>query len=113
MPCDTVVKKNQTKKQRAEEIRETAKSIGKLLVQGRVRVVIGKQGAIAFVGLSDSERNGMTDACIYRRIMAGDSAMAKQAIAKAEMLAGRQVNKLAVGQGIHSHDGGMTWHPKG
>jgi hypothetical protein len=42
--------------------------------------------------------------------MATGSAMAKTAIARAEALAGRSVNRQAVAQGHHSHDGGATWH---
>jgi hypothetical protein len=28
-------------------------------------------------------------------------------------MAGRTVNKQIIGQGVHSHDGGQTWHGKG
>jgi hypothetical protein len=34
-------------------------------------------------------------------------------IAKAEQVAGRSVNRQVVGQGVHSHDGGESWHSKG
>ena len=69
------------------------------------------QGAIAFEGWSN--RAGVTDSCAYRRIMATGGALARQAIAKAEAAAGRTVNKQAVAQGYHSHDGGRSWHGKG
>jgi hypothetical protein len=39
--------------------------------------------------------------------------LAKAKIAQAEMLSGRSINKQAVGAGVHSHDGGATWHHKG
>jgi hypothetical protein len=55
----------------------------------------------------------VTDACAYRRIMATNSALARAAIARAEQLSGRSVDKAAVAHGMHSHDGGVTWHGKG
>lgn len=42
--------------------------------------------------------------------MATGSPMALQAIARAEALAGRSVDKQVIGQGVHSHDSGKTWH---
>jgi hypothetical protein len=76
-------------------------------------VKVGPQGGIAFDGLSDAERDGVTDACAYRRLMVSGSALAKAAIARAEQLAGRSVDRRVVGHGVHSHDGGRTWHDKG
>lgn len=113
MPCDTVRRPNQSLADRKAEVKATIDNVAKLLAQGRVKVVVGPQGAVAFTGLSEQERNRVTDACIYRRIMVSGSALAKAAIAKAEHLAGRSVNKSTVAHGVHSHDGGRTWHGKG
>ncbi len=110
MPCDTRLKPRQTIKQRADEVRKATETIAKALVAGRVKFKVGPQGAVVFEGVGDDERDGVTDACAYRRIMATGSQMAKLAIAKAEQMAGRTVNKQLVGQGVHSHDGGRTWH---
>lgn len=110
MPCDTRLKRGQTISQRADEVRKAVQKIGERLVAGQVRVKIGPQGAIAFEGIPEAERDGITDNCAYRRLMATGSALAKQKIAAAEQLAGRSVNKQAVAQGHHSHDGGKTWH---
>lgn len=110
MPCDTKLKPKQTISQRAQEIREMVARTVKAMAQGRVKAVVGSQGAVAFQGLADSERDGVTDACIYRRIMAGASPLAKAAVARAEAMAGRLVDRQAVAQGHHSHDGGSTWH---
>ena len=110
MPCDTRLKTNQTIKQRAEEVRKAVERISQGLVLGNVKMVVGPQGAVAFTGVSEADRDGVTDACAYRRIMVSGSALAKAAIARAEMLSGRSVSKLVVGQGAHSHDGGRTWH---
>jgi hypothetical protein len=113
MPCDTQTKKNQTLSERKTEVRATVEVLSKALAAGTVKAVIGAQGAIAFAGLTDQQRNGVTDACLYRRIMASGSAMARARIAQAERLAGRSVSKQIIGQGIHSHDNGASWHSKG
>ena len=111
MPCFTKLKKNQTIQQRATEVKKVAAFADELLRTNRLKVVIDKKtGAIAFSGMTDSEKDGCTDACIYRRIMATGTVVAKLAIARAEQLAGRAVNKQALANGHHSHDGGHTWH---
>lgn len=110
MPCDTRLKPRQTIQQRAVEVRTATERLAAALAAGRVKVIIGPTGAPVFTGWDESSRDGITDACAYRRIMATGSAMAKLAIARAEQLAGRSVNKQAVAAGHHSHDGGLTWH---
>ena len=110
MPCDTRLKANQTLTQRKEEVREVIARVIRGLTSGRVRAVVGKTGGIAFAGLTDTERDGVTDACCYRRVMASGNALALQAVARAEALAGRSVDRMAVAQGLHSHDGGNHWH---
>lgn len=112
MPCDTKLKVNQTIQQRAEEVRRAVAGLDQALRMRTIKPVIGPQGAIAFQGW-DNGRDGVTDACAYRRIMATGSALAKAEIARAEQMSGRRVNMAAVGAGIHSHDGGRTWHGKG
>ncbi|SRR5258708_4200624 len=110
MPCDTKLKPNQTIQQRATEVRKVVGALEAALTAGRVKVTIGPQGAVAFAGIAATERDGVTDACMYRRLMATGSALAKVAIQRAEALAGRPVNRQAVAHGAHSHDGGRTWH---
>lgn len=109
MPCDTKLKPGQTLQQRAAEVRSTVERLNAALVAGRVTAKVGAEGGIVFSGF-DADRNGVTDACAYRRLMVTGSATAKAAIARAEMIAGRSVNRQAIGQGLHSHDGGQTWH---
>lgn len=110
MPCDTRLKPRQTIQQRANEVREAAARAGLLLIKRKVKAIVDKKtGAVAFEGLSDEDRDGLTDACIYRRIMATGTSLAKAELARAEQMAGRPINKQAVAQGIHSHDGGQTW----
>lgn len=108
MACDTRLKRGQTIGQRAEEVRRAVNSLSQALAMRQIKPVIGPQGAIAFPGW-DKDRDGVTDACAYRRIMATGSALAKAEIARAEQMSGRKVNMAAVGAGVHSHDGGKTW----
>lgn len=110
MPCDTKLKAGQTIQQRATEVRTAVGKLAQALASGKVKAVVGPQGAIAFTGLATEERDGVTDACAYRRILASGSSLAIAAIQRAEQLAGRTVNRQVVGHGTHSHDGGKTWH---
>lgn len=112
MPCDTQrTSPQQTITERKEQIRDTIDQLAKDLIAGRVKPVVGPNGAIAFAGFN--QRNAITDNCAYRRIMVQGSAAAKMAIFRAEKLAGRSVSKQTVAAGVHSHDGGSTWHGKG
>lgn len=113
MPCDTVRKPKQTIQQRADEVRRAVASLDALLKKRRAQVRVGPQGAVAFVGWPEQERDGVTDACAYRRIMATGSSLAKAEIARAEAMAGRSVDRKVVAQGVHAHGdgkGGLTWY---
>jgi hypothetical protein len=104
---------NQTAAERVTEVRKAVTVIDRLVAARKVTVKVGPQGAVTFIGIPDSDRARMTDACIYRMITRSGTAAAKMALARAEQLAGRSVNKSVVAQGVHSHDGGTTWHAKG
>lgn len=108
MPCDTKTTRGQTLTQRVTEVRSVVELAARLLAQGQVRVKVGPQGGIAFLGLSEAQRDGVTDACLVRRLMAGSSVVAKLAIERAELLAGRKIDKQVIGQGGHYH--GDVWH---
>lgn len=113
MPCDTRLKAGQSIKARAEEVRAAVVRIATALATGRVKPKIGPTGGIAFEGLSEADRDGVTDNCLYRRLLATGSATAKAAIARAEQLAGRSVSKEAVAHGHHAHtdgNGNLHWH---
>jgi len=114
MPCDTVrTAPRQTLAERMAQVRSASARIAALLAAKKVQVKVGPQGAIVFIGIPDQDRVGMTDVCIYRRIMASGTHGARQAIVQAERLAGRAVDKKVVAHGVHSHDGGQSWHPRG
>lgn len=110
MPCDTRLKRRQTISERKIEVKKAVEKLSTGIVAGRIKPKIGPQGAIAFEGFTEAERDGVTDACAYRRLMIEGSPLARAAIARAEQLAGRTVDKQVIGQGAHSHDGGRTWH---
>jgi hypothetical protein len=111
MPCDTRRKRGQSISLRKQEVAQVAADVNSLIAAGKVKPKIDKKtGAIAFEGIDPNLRDDVTDACIYRRIMVSGSALAKAKIAQAEALAGRTVNRQVIGQGVHSHDGGETWH---
>lgn len=110
MPCDTKLKPQQTIEQRKAEVRAAIAKIDAAIAQGRVKPGVGKQGALVLPGLTDEERDGVTDACAYRRLMVSGSSLTKAAFARAEQLAGRSIDRQVIGRGVHSHDGGATWH---
>lgn len=110
MACDLYLQRAKDaaeREQRARDLADKTKRLSKELETGKVKVKIGPQGAITFDGWTD--RGPVTDACAYRRIMSSGSALAKQAIARAEQLSGVRVNRQVVDSGLHSHDGGKTW----
>jgi hypothetical protein len=93
--------------------------LDRALLRRQVKPVIGPQGSIAFAGMVEGQsweaiksENGLSDACAYRLLMVMGSGLAKAEIARAEQLAGRSVNRQAIGAGIHSHDGGQSWGGK-
>ena len=112
MPCDTRLRPRQTLTERKVEVKTALTKLAAMLAAGTAKAVVGPAGAIAFTGWDD-QRAGITDACAYRLMMATGSPLAKQAIAKAEALAGRGVSRQALHQGIHGHTdrhGVVQWH---
>lgn len=113
MPCDTRRRPQQTITERKLEINQVIAKVAAGLAKGTIKPVIGPQGAIAFTGLSETDRAGVTDACAYRRLLSGGSQMAILAIQRAEQLAGRKVDNKQIAVGAHAHGdgkGGLIWH---
>jgi len=110
MACETRLQnRNQTLSQRKAQVKDIVAFTDELIRKNKVRIVVDKKtGAIAFLGMTDAERGGVSDACTFRMIMTTGSALAKQAIARAEQLAGRGVSRQALTNGTHSHDG-TSW----
>lgn len=109
MVCETRLKPRQTISERKSEVLRAVDKLNAMLAAGKVKPVVGPQGAISFAGWAETERDGVSDACAYRRLMVSGSSLAKAKIAQAEAVAGRSVNKQALAVGVHSHDGGRTW----
>jgi hypothetical protein len=109
MPCDSATFPNQSLTSRKDEVKRAVDRLSTLLANGQVKAKVGPQGAVTFIGWSDTDRSRVTDACAYRRVMATGSSLAKAQIAKAELMAGRPINRQVVASGIHSHDSGASW----
>lgn len=111
MVCEYIRLQTQTAEERAAEIRETLKRLEGLLADGVVRVVVGPQGELAFAGWTKEQRAGVSDVCAYRKLTAKGSFQLRLAVQRAEQAAGRKVSQTAINAGVHSHDGGQTFHP--
>lgn len=111
MPCWNTFRKGQTLTERKVEVKKALTRLEQLIASRKVTVKVGPQGAVAFAGWTEEDRGRITDTCAYRQIMSTGGALARAEIARAEQMAGRTVNKQAVAQGVHSHDGGRTFHP--
>jgi|SRR5215472_2393542 len=111
MACDTRLKPRQTIQERAREVRAAMERLAAALRQGRVQVIVDRaSGAVAFTGWDDTSRDGITDACAYRALARSGSPLFQQLLARAQQMAGRTVDPRAIAQGVHSHDGGKSWH---
>jgi len=89
-------------------MQEAIARLERALAGGTVRVAISATGAVAFKGFWRND--GVADVCAYRALQASNSATLRRAVARAEITAGRQVNQAQVAAGVHSHNGGETWH---
>lgn len=110
MPCDTRLREGVTLAMRKQQIDAALKKLEQALKARQVKVVIGPNGAIAFAGWTAADRDGVTDVCGYRVLAHSNSWELRQAVARAEQETGRKVNANAVAAGVHSHDGGHTFH---
>lgn len=111
MACEASRRRGQSLATRILEVKQIVKDVDSLIASKKIKVVVDKRtGAVAFQGLDDTIRDGATDACIVRRLMSTGSSLTKMAILQAEQLAGRSIDKQTLAAGVHSHDGGTTWH---
>lgn len=112
MACDTRLKPKQTISQRAEEVRRSLSKLNAGLISGSIKAIVAANGGVTFPGFTAADRDGITDGCALRLVMssAQTPALVKMRLAHAEQMAGRSIDKLAIAQGLHSHDNGTTWH---
>ena len=108
MACDTLYLDRLTKPQRKKQIDEALARLEKALTGGTVKLKVSVQGAVAFAG--EWDRQGVADTCAFRKLQAAGSPALRQALARAEALAGRKIDMRQVQAGVHSHDGGNTFH---
>src|SRR5262245_20544171 len=114
MACDTRLRPRQTLAERKAEVRKAVTQLDKLIAEGKVIARVGTEGlgkgAVAFKGWADVERDGVSDACAFRQLMVSGSATTKLKLMQAQQMAGTQVSRQTLAHGVHSHDGGATWH---
>lgn len=109
MACTAQRTPEQTLEDRMREVEQALRDLQQRLGQGLVKVVVGRNGAVSFQGWSEVDRKGLTDACTVRSLQVAGSWQFRQALARAEALAGRKMDATAVAAGWHSHDEGKTW----
>jgi len=107
MACELRTKVGQTKAQRVDQVKAALARLETALAAGSVTVKVGPQGSITFAGAW--QRDDLTDLCAYRKLLAAGSPALRRAVARAEAMAGRTVDRTAVAAGFHSHDHGATW----
>lgn len=103
MPCTS------QRSQKPDEVREALKRLERLLGGGGVALRIGANGAIYFDGWMPSDRKGFSDVCAFMELRTQGSFELQQAIQRAEIMAGRQIDMQQIAAGVHTHDGGKTW----
>jgi hypothetical protein len=109
MSCERKLRRGQSISQRKEEIKTAVEKLTAALAKGAVKLKVNKQnGGISFEGLTDLDRDGLTDACAFRRLLATGTSSVKALIMKAEAAAGRSIDAKALAQGLHEHGG--VWH---
>lgn len=105
MPCDTIRNPGETEAERRKKVQDAMDNLRRKLGSGEVSVIVGPQGAVGFRNWSKADRNGVTDVCAYRKLRSVNAWELRQAVNKAEALAGRNVDARQVAMGMHTHDG--------
>lgn len=67
MACDFRIPAGMTPLKRKTEIEEAMDRLQKALAIGTVKIKVGPQGAVTFVGNWD--RRGISDTCAYRKLL--------------------------------------------
>lgn len=107
MACEGMVGPRQTPAQRRAEVKAKLADLEARIKSDQVKIKIDrKSGVLTFDGWAD--RAGITDACAFRALK--NSSEVRMKILRAEAVAGTKVNEKAITAGVHSHDGGKTWH---
>lgn len=104
MPC--ITQPNLTEQQKARMDAAIAR-LDAALAAGTASAVIGAGGSVAFKGWG--AREGVSDLCAYRKLASENSPALRRAIMRAEVMAGRKIDPMAIANGVHSHTEGQTW----
>lgn len=100
MVCATTLKPQQTAAQRLAEVAKKMRQFDSMIASGRLKMKVLPGGKVSFPGIPESDRDGISDACIFHTVNRTGSAAAKMALARAEQLQGK-VSR----HGVHTHDG--------
>ena len=111
MPCASTIRRPfMTEERYQQAIDEALADLRAALLTGQATVTIdAATGAVALDNWNLASRRGMTDVCAVQRLMVENSWEWQQAVASAEVMAGRSLNTAAVESGVHRH--GSSWHP--
>ena len=109
MACASMLRPGQSIVDRGIEVESALKKLEQALAAGLVAVKVAPNGVLQFASWSDADRRGLTDACTYRALTTQGSWAFRQAVARAETLAGRKVDQGAMAAGTHTHTNGLTW----
>lgn len=110
MPCDTVFRRGQTITERKVEIKKVLDIVETGMARNKIKPKVSPKGGVTFEGLTNEQRDDVTDACVYRMLMRSGSALTRHLLQKAVNSNGGGINRTVVNSGHHSHDGGRTWH---
>lgn len=102
MACESRLRQGQTFVARVAEVEKALERLEQYLSTGTVRIGVGPNGAVSFIGWQD--RDDVMDVCAYRTLSAANSWALRQAVVKAEAMSGRKINPAAVAAGWHTHD---------
>ena len=102
MACESRMRQGQSLVERIDEVKKALERLERYLSTGTVRIGVGPNGAVSFIGWND--RDDVTDVCAYRTLSAQSSWALRQAAQKAEFQSGRKINPAAVAAGWHTHD---------
>lgn len=100
MVCTTRLKPRQTAAQRLAEVAKRMRQLDGMVASGRLKMKVLPGGKVSFPSIAESDRDGISDACIFHTLSNTGSAAARIALARAEQLQGK-VSRV----GVHSHDG--------
>lgn len=108
MACDSMIPQGMTQEERQAEIKAALAELEQRLKAKTAKLTVAINGGVVIDGWQN--RKSVNDACAVRKLLAANSWEMRKAIAAAEQASGRKVNVQAVSGGLHSHDGGKTWH---